>query len=67
VLLLGWLTASGCHNMALAAADREQSRALRNMTERVAVVAREFVLAPAGQQIAEYERYRIALDEARMI
>jgi GTP-binding protein EngB required for normal cell division len=65
VLLLGWLTASGCHSMALAAADREQSRALRDMSEQVAAVARALVLIPAGREIAEYERYRIALDEAQ--
>jgi hypothetical protein len=65
VLLLGWLTASGCRNMALAAAEREQSRALRDMSDQVAMVAREFVLVPAGREIAEYERYRIALDEAQ--
>jgi len=67
VLLLGWLTASGCHNMALAAAEREQSRALTEMREQVAAVAHDLVLTPAGREIAEYERYRIALDEARMI
>jgi GTP-binding protein EngB required for normal cell division len=65
VLLLGWLTASGCHNMALAAAEREQSRALRDMREQVAAVARDLVLAPAGREIAEYERFRLALDEAQ--
>jgi hypothetical protein len=65
VLLLGWLTASGCHNMALAAAEREQSRALRDMHEQVAVVARELVLAPTGREIAAYERYRLALGEAQ--
>ena len=66
VLLLGWLTASGCHNMALAAAEREQSRALQDMREQVAAVARDLVLAPAGREIAEYERFRLALDEAQM-
>jgi GTP-binding protein EngB required for normal cell division len=66
VLLLGWLTASGCHSMALAAAEREQSRALQDMREQVAAVARDLVLAPAGREIAEYERFRLALDEAQM-
>ena len=41
VLLLGWLTASGCHNMALAAAEREQARAIRDMRDQVAAVARD--------------------------
>ena len=65
VLLLGWLTASGCHNMALAAAEREQSRALQDMREQVARVAHDLVLAPAGREIAEYERFRLALGEAQ--
>jgi energy-coupling factor transporter ATP-binding protein EcfA2 len=61
VLLLGWLTASGCHNMALAAAEREQSRSAGDMRNRVARVAHAMVLAPTGNEIAEYERFRIAL------
>jgi hypothetical protein len=64
VLVLGWLTASGCHNMALAAAEREQVRAADGMHERVASVARDLVLRPAGSEIAEYERFRIALSAA---
>ena len=61
VLLLGWLTASGCHNMALAAAEREQSRSSRDMRDRVARVAHTLVLAPTGLEIAEYELFRVAL------
>lgn len=64
-VLLGWLTASGCHNMALAAAEHEQSRATTDMHDQVAAVAHDLVLTPAGREITEYERYRIALDEAR--
>jgi GTP-binding protein EngB required for normal cell division len=66
VLLLGWLTASGCHNMALAAAEREQSRSARDMRDRVAGVAHALVLTPAGREIEEYERFRIALAEVRV-
>ncbi|HEX3955945.1 MAG TPA: GTPase [Trebonia sp.] len=64
VLILGWLTASGCHNMALAAAEREQARAAEGMREQVASVARDLVLQPAGREIAEYERFRVALSGA---
>ena len=46
VLVLGWLTASGCHNMALAAAEREQARAAEGMREQVASVAHDLVLRP---------------------
>jgi hypothetical protein len=58
VLLLGFLTASGCQNMAVVAAERERERAERAMGEQVAGVARDLVLAPLGQEIAQYERYR---------
>jgi GTP-binding protein EngB required for normal cell division len=58
VLLLGFLTAAGCRNMALLAADRERERAARAMQDGVAGVARDLVLAPLGREIAEYERYR---------
>jgi hypothetical protein len=64
VLVLGWLTASGCHNMALAAVEREQARAADGMRERVESVARDLVLTPAGREIAEYERFRVALSAA---
>ena len=58
VLLLGFLTAAGCKNMALLAADRERERAARAMQAGVAGVARDLVLAPLGREIAQYERYR---------
>jgi len=65
VLVLGWLTASGCHNMALAAAEHEQATAADGMRERVASVAHDLVLQPAGREIADYERFRLALSAAR--
>jgi GTP-binding protein EngB required for normal cell division len=65
VLVLGWLTASGCHNMALAAAEREQSRSARDMRDRVAWVTRSLVLVPTGREITDYERFRIALTEVQ--
>jgi GTP-binding protein EngB required for normal cell division len=64
VLLLGWLTASGCQNMALVAAEREQERAEAEMRDRVVAVANDLVLAPTGREIAEYERFRASLEAA---
>jgi GTP-binding protein EngB required for normal cell division len=58
MLLLGFLTASGCRNMAQVAAERERERAERAMRERVAAVTRGLVLVPLGQEIAQYERFR---------
>ena len=65
VLLLGWLTASGCQNMVLVAAEREQERAETEMSARVAATARDLVLAPAGREITEYERFRTSLEAAQ--
>jgi GTP-binding protein EngB required for normal cell division len=65
LLVLGALTASGCQNVVLLAADREREHAERAMRERIAAVAAELVLAPAGREIAEYERFRRELAVAR--
>jgi energy-coupling factor transporter ATP-binding protein EcfA2 len=65
VLLLGWLTASGCQNMALVAAEREQERAETEMHARVAAVARDLVLTPAGHEIEVYELFRASLEAAQ--
>jgi GTP-binding protein EngB required for normal cell division len=58
MLLLGFLTASSCRNMALLAADRERQRAEQAMRERVAAATRDLVLAAVGREIAQYERFR---------
>jgi hypothetical protein len=65
MLLLGFLTAAGCQNMVLLAADSERERAEQAMRARVAVVARDLVLVPAGREIAEYERFRKGLAVAQ--
>jgi GTP-binding protein EngB required for normal cell division len=65
MLLLGFLTAAGCQNMVLLAADRERERAEQAMRGRVAVVARDLVLVPAGREIAQYERFRHELAVAQ--
>jgi energy-coupling factor transporter ATP-binding protein EcfA2 len=65
LLLLGWLTSSGCMNMALLAAERERARVEQDMRARVAGVARELVLVPVRQELSEYDRFRGALKTAR--
>ena len=65
VLVLGWLTASACQNMVLAAAEREQERAETQMRAKVETAARGLILTPAGEELAEYERFRAALAAAR--
>jgi hypothetical protein len=56
-LLLGWLTAAGCMNMVRSAAGRERARALEAMRARIGMVAREMVLIPVEQELAEYRRF----------
>ncbi len=58
MLLLGYLTASGCQNVAVLAAERERDRAEQAMREQVAAVTRDLVLFATGREIAQYERYR---------
>jgi hypothetical protein len=65
VLVLGWLTASACQNMVLAAAEREQERAETQMRAKVETAARDLILTPAGHELAEYERFRAALAAAQ--
>ena len=66
LLLLGFLTASGCRNMAVVAAERERQHAEEAMRTRIAAAARDTVLTPAGREIAQYERFRkdLAVAEA---
>jgi len=58
LLVLGFLTAVGCRNMTLAAAEREREEAAATMRERVSEVTRELVLVPTGHEITQYERFR---------
>jgi GTP-binding protein EngB required for normal cell division len=67
LLVLGFLTAVGCQNMTVAAAERERDAAERAMRNRVAGVTRDLVLVPAGQEIAEYERFRQELAIAAVL
>jgi uncharacterized membrane protein len=57
ILLLGWLTESGCMNLVRVAAEREQERVEKAMRTRIAVVAREIVMPPIEQELFEYERF----------
>jgi GTP-binding protein EngB required for normal cell division len=58
LLLLGFLTAAGCRNVAVLAAERERQHAEQAMREQVAATTRDLVLVPVGQEITQYERYR---------
>jgi GTP-binding protein EngB required for normal cell division len=61
MLVLGYLTAVGCRNLAVGAAARERETAEQAMHDWVAAVTRELVLVAAGRQIALYERFRSEL------
>jgi len=58
MLVLGYVTAVGCRNVAVAAADSERETAERAMRDRVGGVAHDLVLLATGREIAQYERFR---------
>ena len=58
MLVLGYVTAVSCRNVAVAAADAERQAAERAMRDRVAEVTHDLVLLATGREIAQYERYR---------
>lgn len=57
ILLLGWLTSSGCMNLVRVSAEREQQRVEAAMRSRMAAVARDLVVLPIEQELFEYERF----------
>jgi uncharacterized membrane protein len=57
ILLLGWLTASGCMNLVRVAAEREQEHVEATMRARLAAVASDMVVAPIEQELFEYDRF----------
>jgi uncharacterized membrane protein len=57
-LILGWLTAAGCMNLVRSAAARERESLLGAMRGKIETVAREMVLVPAEQELAEFQRFR---------
>ena len=58
MLVLGYLTAVACRNVADVAAERERESAEQPMRDRVADVTHDLVLVAAGQEIDQYERFR---------
>jgi GTP-binding protein EngB required for normal cell division len=65
LLVLGWLIASWCQNMVVLAADRERDQANRAIMSRIGSVTSELVLVPVARELAEYERFRTELANAR--
>jgi GTP-binding protein EngB required for normal cell division len=57
ILMLGWLTASGCMNLVRVAAEREQEHVEAAMRARLAAVASDMVVAPVEQELFEYDRF----------
>lgn len=58
MLVLGYVTALGFRNVAVAAADRERETARRSMRDRVDGVTHDLVLVATGSEISQYERFR---------
>jgi hypothetical protein len=65
ILLLGWLTASGCMTLVARTADREREQAEQKMRAEIAGVARRMVLLPVEQELSVYGRFRDELAIAR--
>ena len=65
LLVLGWLIESWCQNMVVLAADREREDASQAIMSQIATVTSDLVLAPAGRELADYERFRAELAAAR--
>jgi energy-coupling factor transporter ATP-binding protein EcfA2 len=58
MLVLGYVTAVSCRNMAVGVADRERQDAEQAMRAKVAGVTHDLVLLAVGREIAQYERFR---------
>jgi energy-coupling factor transporter ATP-binding protein EcfA2 len=58
MLVLGYVTAVSCRNMAIGVADQERRTAEQAMRDRVAGVTHDLVLLATGREIAQYERFR---------
>jgi GTP-binding protein EngB required for normal cell division len=65
ILVLGWLTASGCMSLVNSAALRERSRVEEQMRSRMTEVAEQLVLVPVKQELSEYARFCSALRTVR--
>jgi energy-coupling factor transporter ATP-binding protein EcfA2 len=64
MLVLGYVTAVGCRNVAVATAGREREAAERAMHDRVAGATHDLVLLATGREITQYERFRKELTVA---
>ena len=58
MLVLGYVTAVSCRNLAVTAADHERATAEQAMRDAVDGVARDLVFFATGREIAQYERFR---------
>jgi GTP-binding protein EngB required for normal cell division len=65
VLVLGWLTSTGCMNLVVRAAGHEREHVERRMREEIALIARQLVVMPAEQELSEFARFREELKVAR--
>ena len=65
ILLLGWLTASGCMALVARDADAEREQAEQKMHTAIAGVAQQMVLTPAERELAEFARFQNELAVAR--
>jgi len=58
ILLLGWLTASGCMNLVRVAAGHEHERVEAAMRAGMAAVASEMVVVAVEHELLEFDRFR---------
>jgi hypothetical protein len=65
ILLLGWLTASGCMAVVIREADLEREQAQQRMRGAIADVAQRCVLAPVELELSEFARFHDELAVAR--
>ncbi len=60
----GWLLARRCAAAVQAGAVRETDQLVEDIRDQMAVVAAEFVVAPAARELAEFDRFRSELEVA---
>jgi GTP-binding protein EngB required for normal cell division len=65
LLVLGWLTASGCMSLVVRQADQEREQIEQKMNAAIAGVARQMVLAPIERELSELTRFQDELAVAR--
>jgi len=64
VLALGAWTSWACLRVVRASAEHESGRVIADMGDRIAAVAEEMVVIPAGQELSELTRYREEIEIA---